>query len=327
MKKLGCIFVLIIFEMLLTSCKNVNSDNNTLIESESGIYDTLTEEQKSYLREQRFLKELVNDMSYETLNWYLIGTGYELYNQTKGVEKNGISYIYEENVEPSEYGTYYHKLESCSQEKITLQEAVDIRKKENEMKIEDFLKYTFIKEYGEASEVTYMFPVSDYKDTYIRLVITENTDGNILMKCPVIVWFENTDDKGGKIKEFSLMYRYQLFETFANTEPKYSIDNKIISYIHNATVTDSSLVIEIWNGKNIDLEFKDSFSIYKIEGEKEEKVVSKIGTEMMVSKAGTFSIKAIDFSENNLTEGRYKLVFGESEDGVPFEEMTFVIEN
>ena len=60
----------------------------------SGQDFVLTEEQKNYLSDKKGIGTAALElMNKESINWNLLGTGFELYNKTSGVETNGVEYI------------------------------------------------------------------------------------------------------------------------------------------------------------------------------------------------------------------------------------------
>lgn len=60
----------------------------------SGQDFVLTEEQKNYLSDKKGIGTAALElMNKESVNWNLLGTGFELYNKTSGVEINGVEYI------------------------------------------------------------------------------------------------------------------------------------------------------------------------------------------------------------------------------------------
>lgn len=141
---------LTLFSLSLVAFSGCKKDENTTEtknqnEFETGFYSQLDEEQKNYMERLEYNEASVNDISYDALNYYFIGTGLELYNKTSGVETKGVEYKYPQSVSEEEYGKYYRELTSTTTNQITLEDAVNIRNKDEAMTVEDFLLYSFVK--------------------------------------------------------------------------------------------------------------------------------------------------------------------------------------
>ncbi len=95
MKKINLV-VLFLLVVVLTACGKSSSDNNSETKTtneEASLLDMLSEEQLDYLtQEEQLTEDAIKLMDYESVNWYLLGTGLELYNKSSGVEKFGITY-------------------------------------------------------------------------------------------------------------------------------------------------------------------------------------------------------------------------------------------
>ena len=143
-------FVLVTL-LVLTACESKDNNSKKDIEikdtkesvSTSDNYKMLTNQQKEYLSSIGFEEDSINKMSYESVNYYLLGTGFELYNQSSGVEIFGISYKLtdKEKKQIEDYqnddGKTFHK----DLKKITYKEAENIRGREKKIRLSHFLKY------------------------------------------------------------------------------------------------------------------------------------------------------------------------------------------
>ena len=107
MKKLLITVVLCCLALTLCSCSKKNDES-----AKDDVLKILSEEQKKYLNEEAgYTDDALKYMTKETINYYLLGSGLELYNKTKGVEKYGLTYeVVDKFVMP----------ESTSNELITL---------------------------------------------------------------------------------------------------------------------------------------------------------------------------------------------------------------
>ena len=130
MKKI--VIYLFLLALLLTGChaNNINQEEMTTCD----VGNILNDEQLKYLTEElHYTKDALSYMSYESLNFELLGTGLELYNQSSGVEKNGIDYICDQE-------TDWENLKCEREDLITYEELRQIRMKEKEIRFEDFVK-------------------------------------------------------------------------------------------------------------------------------------------------------------------------------------------
>lgn len=83
-----CVILLAVLAIVFTSCTK-NNTNTGGGEETTPILDILSDEQIEYLTEKLlFTVDAISDMSYEGVNYQLLGTGLELYNPTSGIEVN-----------------------------------------------------------------------------------------------------------------------------------------------------------------------------------------------------------------------------------------------
>ena len=159
MNRIKTIGAVALAAVMLTACaKTATTDNGAQNETKAAAVE-LSAEQLDYLTTQAGLTEdSIALMDYEAINWHLLGTGMELYNKSSGVEVNGITY-------KNESGTDYINAVSESEEPITLDEVYAIRDKEADIRLEDFMKYSFEIKVINAEDGTYAMyvPVKDLK--------------------------------------------------------------------------------------------------------------------------------------------------------------------
>ncbi len=246
-------------------------------------------------------------MTYEELNWQLIGTGLELYNQSGGVERYGVTYNYPEYVDASQYGTYYHKIECTNSEKqITLEEADAIRAKELDMRLDDFLEYSYIKVILENNALRFYLPLADYKNVYVSVQVKEFEDGTIKMNAFLTY-------KEASI--FSLLYEQEMMKGFVS-EPVGTFENKLIPFVHRATVTNKSVVVCFWYQSLEDATFYETYELYKVENDKDVFIAERKEAEETTLES-FIELRPVTFFEDDtvLEPGEYKLVYGTYENG------------
>ena len=143
----------------------------------SGQDFVLTEEQKNYLSDKKGIGTAALElMNKESINWNLLGTGFELYNKTSGVETNGVEYIADTSYD------YQHR--NALDRKITFDEAVSFRNEDTKMRIEALSGYRY--EINEAEEYRKLqAPISGYDDTYLTIFF-KVSDNKVFMKVPYI---------------------------------------------------------------------------------------------------------------------------------------------
>lgn len=323
MKKKILLLTGLSFVLMFTGCKetysqagnnaekdvvNSGSENE---ESETSIYDTLTEKQKNYLSDVLLYSEdAINMMEYESINWELLGTGFELYNQSSGLEKFGTTYKEETVISDV----------SNSDKLITISEAKDIRMKGTDIRLEDFADYKYeLTKREEGGEAYFMdLPIVEYEDTYVRIAF-KRENGNVVMKAPNLI-YKNEDSN----YVFSLLYNEASIKQFFEKEPKYTLDDKMFMDIQYSSVTDNSLVIEWWNWSEEEYILSESYELYEVTEEGEKLIDSYEGKESDIL-ASTFSISAVKFNEGiTLSEGTtYMIKYGKNKEGYLYEEMTF----
>lgn len=317
------LLILMIIPLMLTACgKNVSDETGTKeTESDgSSILHSLTKEQLNYLTEGEQLSEdAIALMDYESVNWYFLGTGMELYNQSSGVEKNGVTYDCEEGVD-------YTNPESVNDKKITLEELYDIRCKEDKMRLEDFMEYEFLIKAIDADNNRYSMqvPLEEYQNTYAEINYKIKDDNTIYMRAPVLSYHVSDTES----KTFSIYYDKATYTAFFENGD-YSYDNKLYFGIQHSSVTGKSLVLQIFNNTEDEYSLNDSFEIYKItDGEKELlKDYSYTTEDVTQIKKQTWSIHPVKFpSETKLDKGEYVIAFGSNDDDSVDAELEFYVE-
>lgn len=295
----------------------------------SQLYDSLTEEQKEFLtEEQQMSVEQINGMSYEAVNAELLGTGFELYNQSSGVERYGLTYSFD-SVEEIPSKGYYINFPYDSSEEISYEQLLRIRLKEKDMRIEDFMKYKYEITPRKDGKNVYdmMLPLAGYPDTYVILSFREEDDGTVKMKAPYIKYFYSEEKEEGWV--FSILYGQDWFEAFYENDAR-SLDGKVVCGIQYTSVTDHSLVIRVSNWTDQSLKVNPSFQLYKVD--KGEEILLSDYTyesdEEQEQKLCSFSIYPVDLSGENppLESGLYRIKYGKNTARYVYCELDFEVE-
>jgi hypothetical protein len=323
------IWIICILGMILVGCgkEDESTDDYNDSEKETGLYDELTEEQKEYLKRyyeftDNHYEEMINKMTYETINSALQGTGFELYNKTSGVEVYGIEFKYSEDIDTLSYGKYYSTLQSFSDRKITLEEVYAIRSKDIHMKIDDFLEYSFISETVDANITRLLLEIDTLSNVYVCVEVKEDVSGIINMTAPYFLHRDETDI------EFSVLYDKDTFEAYVFQEPYYSSEGKLVSYIKYNTVTNKSLVYAVKNITKEEIVINQSYAIYKLVDDEYKEIISydsEVNEILGAYKKWEIPIQFAT-NDNQLDRGTYKIVFGKCKDGYLYEENDFIIE-
>ncbi len=321
-RKLVLLIILVLLTMVAILSNNNQNDtehklsNVKKADNEKGMYDSLTEQQKKYLtEEQRFTEDAINEMGYEGLNWQLLGTGFELYNQSSGVEDFGLTYQEETPIpEKNETG-----------ECITLEQLLQIRHKEKDMRLDDFAKYQYkIKELesnpeeGQAYQV--QLPVKEYDSTYVHVNFLRDKKKNIEMKAPYLYYKEGEEDGWA----FSILYDKAMFENFYMLEPKLEVEGKTYMGVQYTSVTENSLVMQLYNWKDEDMKLQKSYELYEVTSEGEKLIDSAKGEEV-TKRLMSFSIEPVKFSDDvKLEQGKtYLIKYGKDKEGYLYDEVEF----
>lgn len=301
MKKYCLILLVFLALVFITAC--AKNGTNTSGEAETTpILDILSEEQIKYLTEKLFFTtDIISDMSYEGVNYHLLGTGLELYNPTSGVEINGVDYMANEELD-------YKNLKSESDRKITYDEAYAIRLKEKEMRAEDFLKYEFICNSDKENVYRFFIPLEDYDDTYVSFSV--RMDGrNIHMSTPYFFYTKSLSNGS----TFSILYDTLLFKDYFK-DNKHTNEGKVLIGIRYNSATPTSIVLEAYNYTQKKFKCSKSFDIYKGEGvDKEllEEFSVKTKEKHTQDKRTSASIYLTFGSDKGLEPGIYTIVFGD----------------
>ncbi len=294
---------------LLLGCKEEKENIKTVSSDDTPMFELLTEEQKRYLiEEQYFSEDRINMMEYEAVNWQLLGTGFELYNQSSGVEKFGVLY---KDTDPIS-GI------SESDEIIKLEKVIEIRKKEKEMRLNDFAEYKYeIEEYSDRYKMS--IPIADYDSTYVVIGYTKNDEGYVHMQVPHIIH----DKKGTADYGFSILYDAESMRLYYEEEPKYDLNRRYIE-VQYTSVTENSIVLEVWNSVENECKLVADYKLYEIADGKEKLIDEAKGEERKLI-ANSYSIEAVKFSENvKLEEGKkYLIKFGKKWLGCFYDEIEF----
>lgn len=293
------------FILLCFGCSK--SGNSADVQEETTpILDILSDEQIEYLTEKLlFTTSAISDMSYEGVNYHLLGTGLELYNPSSGIEVNGLDYTVDK--EPD-----YENIKPESGRKITYEEAYAIRLKEKEMRAEDFLKYEFICNSDKENVYGFFVPLEGYDDTYVRFSV--RTDGrNIHMSTPLFIYKKSLFGSGGLT--FSILYDTLDFEDFFK-DNKHTNEGSLLIGIRYGSVTPTSLVLKVRNYTEKKFKCNKSFDIYRGEGDSKvllEEFSVKTKEKHTQDKRTSTSIYLTFGSDKGLEPGIYTIVL---DDGV-----------
>jgi len=310
----------VIFTCVLTLCscseEGVDIHEKSWLGDDKGHYDILTEEQIAYLtEEQRYTKDRLELMSYEAINWELRGTGLELYNQSSGIEVYGLSYVEEEPIATV----------SDSDELITFEEVVTIRKKGNDLRLNDFAKYKYtLIDKADSKSLRYEMhiPIEGYKDTYVEIIYDyDEADSRVInMKVP----FVRYDCKNGSDAAFSILYDREDIIQFFENEPKYTDKDKVYIGVAYSTVTENSLVLSVNNNSSKDCKLIYKYELYEITSGEEKLIASAEGDEYVLKSMWIYH-EAIDFGEDvKLEKGKkYLIKFGKNEKNYFYDEVEF----
>lgn len=321
MKKINLV-VLFLLVVVLTACGKSSSDNNSETKTtneEASLLDMLSEEQLDYLtQEEQLTEDAIKLMDYESVNWYLLGTGLELYNKSSGVEKFGITY-------DNSNGVDYINADFGNGKKITLEEVYGIRDKESDMRVEDFMEYEYYIRVVDEDRSIYSMevPLEGYENTYVDITFKIDDD-MVYMQVPILSYHISDDER----YTFSIYYDKAAFLSFCENGD-YSNDDKLYFGIQYSSVTGKSLVLQIFNNTEHEYSLNDSFEIYRlINGERELLTdYSHNSDDTTTIEKQTWSIYPVNFpSENNLDKGEYIIVFGTDSENSVYGELEFKVE-
>ena len=327
MKKIYILLSVIFF--FLSGCSKYDKPvvDRLEIERETGFYDELTKEQIEHLDKMcnfgmggESLKITINEMTYEELNMALMFTGLELYNKPVEASYKGVTYSYRDWVDSSQYGKYYKDIKCTTDRKITVEEAYAIADKGNDIRPEDFLKYSFEMYDISDNKNEFWIPVEGYDGLKIKFKVEEYEDGTAHMTTP-------------HMGRFSLFYERERFEAFAYQEPKGTDEGKMIVVVNCGTLSNISLVLWIENHTDQEYALDNSYVLYKLDENKEYKEyksyesenIEIIGTGMYDSLRSALTVKYAT-RENPIPPGDYKLEFGKDKEGYVYKEIEFTIE-
>ena len=296
-----CVILLAVLAIVFTSCTK-NNTNTGGGEETTPILDILSDEQIEYLTEKLlFTMDAISDMSYEGVNYQLLGTGLELYNPTSGIEVNGLDYTLDK--EPD-----YEDIKSESDRRITYDEAYAIRLKENDMRAEDFLEYEFICKSDKENVYQFFIPLEDYGATYVSFWV--RTEGlNIHMSTPYFFYSETLSWGNA----FSILYDTLEFKNFFMNN-KHSNNGSLLIGIRYNSVTPTSMALEVHNYTLKKFKCNKSFDIYKGEGSDKELLKEfsvKTKEKHTQDKKTSTSIYLTFGSDKGLEPGIYTIVFGD----------------
>ena len=289
MRKFLLVFLIAMF--VLTACSSQNAfQEETTTEYEKISMDILSEEQIKYLTEEAgYTTDSIVNMSYEGVNWHLLGTGLELYNASSGVEKYGIEY--------DSKADFDYTLDSNSEKKITMAEVYAIRAKEKNIRVEDMKDYLYEVEMQETGFYKLYAPVDEYEETYLVMAYRINDDGTIKMLVPHLAC-------GEEKTLFSIYYDQTMFNAY-NEYGEEAYEDKVYFGIQYSSVTSKSLVLQLFNYKETGYSYKGNLVIY----DENNKECMKLDADYSV-KLKTSSIFPVKF-DKELEKGKYTIKIGE----------------
>lgn len=300
MKKI--ILTIMIFILLLTGCskeKNEEQEPTT-----NDLLNRLSEEQIEYLTESLgYDYALISYTGYEQINWELAGTGYELYNPTSGVERFGVKYTVDDGYELG-------KLKSNSDNCITYEEAYELRLKDTEMRLEDFLQYKYEVDKKTDTKFKFYLPVEGLTDIYVMITVTQH--GNeIHMAAPLFRYSRTASSVFGEV--FSILYDEASFIEFIK-DNKYSLDDTIIYWIQYNSVTNKSLILNVENFCENNKKISSSYKIYLGSDTSATPVLEgKIDDESKITIRSRQCLMIPVYFEKELDKGEYTFVVGNDE--------------
>lgn len=285
-----CLLIFLIAMFVLTACSNLNSSKEeTTTEYDKISIDILSEEQIKYLTEEAgYTTDSIANMSYEGVNWHLLGTGLELYNPSSGVEKYGIEY--DANVD------FDYTSDSDSEKKITMDEVYAIRAKENNIRVEDMKEYLYDVEMQETGYYKLYAPINEYEEAYLVMAYRINDDGTIKMLVPHLAC-------GEKKALFSIYYDQTMFNAY-NEYGEDAYEDKVYFGIQYSSVTSKSLVLQLFNYKETSYSYNGNLVIYDENNEE----CMKLDADYSV-KLKTSSIFPVKF-DKELEKGKYTIKIG-----------------
>ena len=270
------------------------SDNELLDES------ALTSLQREYLENEKgyhFEDSDIYNYTYEETNYLLLGTGLELYNPTSGVEKNGIYY-------ETTNADFYKNPVCESKEKITFEKLYNIRLKDVNIRLEDFMEYEY--EFTAHKDGSYTLDL-DISDTVGMLRVRYTIDGNTVHISSMLI-----------DETYSILYDRYLYEyNWQNGVTKLPSDTGEIKNLLGGvygTQTADSVDIIIWQNES-GRTYTDSYALY--EGEDcQGRLVSQSDENDVIQYPAYYGwrLHKVIFKNGGITEpGTYTLVYGEND--------------
>lgn len=309
MNKKRLVGVIVMWLLVVVGCNNHSNDTSSK-EDDTSVWEILTDEQKNYFSDHLdYSKDAIDLMSYEAANWYLLGTGLELYNQSTGEEMFGIQYREEQEIASS----------SDSEKIISFQEVKNIRLKGKNIRLNDFVEYKYEVVKESDNEYTMKLPLSDYKETYVYICFSRDEKGFIDMNVPYICYMG-----GNPTRAFSILYEEDTMRAFFEDAPKCELDGKSFMGVQYSSVTDNSLVIYMRNWSDKKIKLSESYELYEITEDGEKLIASAEGEVSKLSeKSGCF--RSVQLKENiKLIEGkRYLIKYGKNKKGYIYDELEF----
>uniref|UniRef100_UPI004027B5FA hypothetical protein n=1 Tax=Eshraghiella crossota TaxID=45851 RepID=UPI004027B5FA len=298
MKKIKVVMCICLAAVIISGCSDKGKSQKD--SNPSGQDFVLTEEQKNYLSDKKGIGTAALElMNKESINWNLLGTGFELYNKTSGVETNGVEYIAD--------NSYDYQKSNDIDRKITFDEAVSFRNEDTKMRIEALSGYRY--EITEAEEYRKLqAPISGYDDTYLTIFF-KVSDNKVFMKVPYIEYSGPDNDSNFA---FSLLYDRDYIKAFFENND-YSLNDKLVYGIQYTSVTDCSVVLRITNYTEDSYIFNGEATVYRVDDSGNIITESAIECTSKPVRINSLSFSIIPVSFANIAKGEYTIIFGKDE--------------
>ena len=144
------------------------------------------------------------------------------------------------------------------------------------------------------------------------------------MRAPFVYYQEN-EDSG---QTFSFFYKTAMMDAFFTDKNQPHYEENMIYGMQYSSLTNSSLVLELYNMTNESKKGNASFELYRIENG-ESTLIKKCDEKEDASlQEKAFSIAPVDLSveEEDLPSGQYLLKYGKNKDGYVYTELEFSLD-
>ncbi len=320
------VFIMISGCGIKSSTSSESMSNESTSDEKSSV--DLTAEQRNYLIGEKCISEDTLSLLTEVeLNFYLQGTGFELFNKSSGTEIKGIEYTIDDKS-----GTYYYSKKSSTDKRIDLAEAKRIRGKESDIRVDDFIEYesemVITDETDSKTSYALHLPVSDYPNACIQVLFSESKSGLVKMSAPYMVYPYDDDKSNSERYIFSLLYDDATIRAFFSDE-KPSLKGKVFGEVPVGCITENALALVCYNYSDKSVVYDKSYNLYFVDDENKRLIASNENTSNIVIKPSAYEVVSLplDNSDETLQHGRYILEYGSDEDGFFFGKTEFDYNN